>query len=479
MARQRIVAGLALVLVASACTSAENAEVGISSTIAASSHANFGTSETGTSPNTSLPPSESTPVGFTRIWLADPVSLRRGTEFVLPGYANPPLSIGGDRFVVPSWKDGVSEGPQLMSIVSSNGLNISTFEISLLPVEVVGWSDSLQRVVWIGGTDQTPMLSALNPETGEVEDLFPLEYWLEDSVLLDGGTTLAGYIPGWWPSGNGYPTKIVLHDMASGSMQWQVELEDVVEGIVPNGNPGQAEVHNDLVFDPAEATAYVVHGDGRGVTAVDLTSGEVGTVRIDGTPLTLPEDELPGITLTGFGLLSTDGGRLLIGGSTHNGTRLVERNNAIQMSRVPYPARVFDTEAMRFIAELDTTVSSGVTAGSTWAVTSETSDVIYCDQECDPANSNPEVLFEHRERPGLTIIDQTSFAVLGTVWPGANFHHFAGVSGQQVIVESVSDDGQHDLSIEGAAAEITGQVPNGDGFFIALDGAVFEMQHES
>jgi hypothetical protein len=380
--------------------------------------------------------------------------------------------------VITSGEGGPSAGRQFLSVISGNTLSTTEFA-SASSLDVLGWSDTTQSVMILGAVDEEPVLFSFDPESGEFRTVSSLEQWFERSVLFDDGTWLAGYTRGWWPSAGGSPTSIVVYDVASGTVQTHVELEDVIEGVVPDGKPGNTQVYASPVFDSARAKAYVVHGDGLGVTSVDLASGEVHTERVGGTPFELPEEEYPGITLTGFGLLSDDGRRLLIGGTTHTGTRLPERNHAIQMTQVPHSGRVFDTEALRFIAEMETPVSDGVAVGGSWAVTSSTADGIYCDQGCDPSNSDPEVLSQSRDLPGLTLIDQTSLEVRNTLWPGADFFHFSGVSGQQVIVESLGDNGDYHLSINATVGEITGQLPLGDTFFAATQVAVFEMRHGS
>jgi len=325
-------------------------------------------------------------------------------------------------------------------------------------VRPVGYSTELDKVVMIGLGLDTQHFYLFDPSTGSFSNdkLFDGEdiEWLHEAALIDGGRKVVVYETfGYDEARIGEPPQVRVGDLTSNVLGRPIEVMGVLHGhaeLAPDAvrDPQwpYGEVAPGIVFDEVDNRLFVVHGDGAGLTTVDLLAGSSEVTDLVEPPsfwtsvmswLIPParaKGSEPSANLTAW--LSHDGSQLLVTGETEDAWRDAE--NRLHTTQTALGLMVIDTETMDVARTLELPVNRGLSTRSAVVLTGSEGSHTWCDEVCKPGNNELEVEGEHKSS-GLILLDPTSLEIRDQHLPGTAFNPL-GVYEDWLVLETSSED---------------------------------------
>lgn len=449
---------------------------------------------------TSRPPSTSTtlqPDGATRIQQVDPATLEPVEgSWELPGHlSHEHVVLPDGRLVLFTW-EGDTWHKGWVSLV-----DLERGERDTLPspftsgVRTLGYSPALEQVVLL--SDLPGMqLGLFDPATGEFQrDILDIDteadIAVHEAVLFDGGTKVAFYVvPGYLEDEIYEPPFLRVADIEIREVGDPIALDGVVHGLVElppgevrNESWPYGEAEPGIAFDAVDGRVFVAHADGKGITVADLHSATVEQVDLGPKPsfwakalswLVPPAEAKgsePSVSMSAW--LNHDGGRLFVTGSVSDGWRNPDTRE-FHATTTPLGLTVIDTDTLEVVKTLDLPVSYGVSTEDSVAVVGTRSDLVFCDEVCQPGNNEPETEGS-AEHSGLHILDPLTLETRAHHRPGTNFYAVA-ITGDWLIAESFGDDGDIYESIDLEAAVPAAQIPYSDTLYLATEAGLFEYR---
>jgi hypothetical protein len=135
---------------------------------------------------------------------------------------------------------------------------------------------------------------------------------------------------------------------------------------------------------------------------------------------------------------------------------------------------VIDTETLEVFVSLDLPVTHGVSTTEAIALAGTGGILVFCDEVCDPANSDP-VIGGDPQHSGLYVLDPLTFEVRSHHRPGANFYT-AGAFDHWLIAESFGADGDFYETIDLTTGTLAARVDFSSSTYIITDRGILEVQ---
>lgn len=434
------------------------------------------------------------PDGSTRIQPIDPATLQpSGEAWELPGYLSDEHAVLPDgRLVLFSW-EGETWHKGWVSMVQSGGERVTWPSPFTSGLRSLGFSPTLERVVLLSDFHR---LSLLDPATGEIERNI-VDADLDDDVpaheafmYADGSKVLYYFVPGYGQDRIGDPPFLRVADLGERTVGDPIELAGVVHGLVdlpsemvrdPNWPYGEAQPG--IAFDPASGRLFVAHADGGGLTVADVNAGEVNQVALGPQPsfwagalswLVPPaEAKGGGPTASMTAWFNQEHSRLFVTGSASDGWRHPETRE-FHATNTPLGLSVIDADTLELVETLELPVAYGVADDDAVAAAGTRSDLVFCDEVCQPGNNLPETEGTS-EHSGLYIIDPGTLEVRSHHRPGTNFY-VVDAAGGWLIAESYGADGDLYESIDLDSGAPAAQIPYGDHVYLVTEAGVFEYR---
>jgi hypothetical protein len=425
-----------LLVVLTGCTAGAVVETD-STGVSASSSTTSSTSTT----STTMPEE---PIPMTALRLIDPATLEPITPSLdIPGWP------WGEAGLLPDGRllffSGMNPEPdqQWLSTVDFRKGVAQFTEIPFSPAEILGYSHATKRVVLMLTSDEGTRLVLVDPiDLSFVEQ--PTfqeeghEWWPFRTVLFDSGRKIAFYSAlGQAVEHLDEPPQVTVLDLETNLLGDPVSIEGVVHGLVELSEEfirypdfPYGEVEPGIVFDTVDGRLYAAHADGKGLTVVNLLTNDVDVVSLEPQPSfwgralswLIPPAEAkgsePSATISAW--LSPDRRFLYVTGEADDAWR--DSDKRLHTMTEPLGLMVVDTQTLELVRSLELPVSRGLSTDSGVALTGTTSKRIWCDEECNPDNNEPEVE-GGGEATGLYILDPDTLDIREQLHPGVFFYY--------------------------------------------------------
>lgn len=178
----------------------------------------------------------------------------------------------------------------------------------------------------------------------------------------------------------------------------------------------------------------------------------------------------PSATLSAW--LSHDRSLLLITGVATDAWR--DSTRRLHASTTPLGLTVIDTETLDVVVSLDLPVSHGLSTSEAIVLAGTTSSAVYCDQECNPSNNEPEIDGEP-QHSGLYVLDPASLEIRFHHRPGANFYPVDAYE-DWLVAESFGADGDFYDAVDLRTGRLAARIGFSDSIFMVTNRGGFIVE---
>ncbi|MGI8516226.1 MAG: hypothetical protein ACR2NT_14085 [Acidimicrobiia bacterium] len=429
--------------------------------------------------------------------LVDPITLGAGgSPIELPGFLSPEHAMLPDgRLALFSW-EGVDRSKGWLTLFDPDTDELETISTPFTSgVRVLGYSPALEQVVLLDEVGSTrlvffdPMSKTFVTEP--FDGLLDGMTGVSEMALFEGGRKLAFYRAGGYDADRiGEPPTVRIADLENAVLGEPIEIEGAVQGLVelppemvrdpawPYG-----EVVPGIAFDVVEGRLFVAHADGEGLTVVNLVDATVEVVSLGAQPSfwagtlswLIPPAEAkgsePSVSMSSW--LSHDRSQLLVTGVARDAWRHPETQK-LHASNTTLGLTVIDTDTFEVIDSLNLPVTHGVSTSEAIALAGTTSNLVFCDQLCDPANNDPEIEGEP-EHSGLYLLDPSTLEIRSHYRPGAHFYIIAAFE-EWLLVESFGSDGDYYETVDLTTATPSARIDFSTSFYVITERGILEAQ---